>query len=69
MKICSVGAMLFYADGYEERRTNKDNEANIRISQFFEKLLKLLLSLHLSGGIEKTKQFIPTVIYGVGTET
>ena len=37
MKICPVGAELFYADGQTDKQTDSLDEANIRVSQFCER--------------------------------
>ena len=37
MKIRSLGAELFHADGRTERQTDRHNETNIRFSQFYER--------------------------------
>ena len=40
MKIRSVEAELFYADGRTDRQTESDDDADSRFSQFFERALK-----------------------------
>jgi 16S rRNA G527 N7-methylase RsmG len=40
MKIRSVGAELFHANGQSDRRTDRQDEANSRFSKFFEPALK-----------------------------
>ena len=36
MKICPLGAELYYADRWMDERTERHDEANIRFSQFCE---------------------------------